>query len=122
MSEERKRILGLLQNGKISADEADQLLEAMPGVEQTPSTAVASASKGRFIRVHVVEHGKEKVNVNVPLGLAKFLLKFVPSEARSELAGHNIDLDEIVSQIKADTQGKIVEVVDGDTRVDVYVE
>lgn len=119
MSEERKRILQMLQAGKITADEAEQLLEAVPVQDGRDQVSVASGRKSRFLRVHVVEEGREKVNINVPLGLAKALLKFVPEAA---LNGQKLDLDEIVSQINSETQGKIVEVVDGDTKVDIYVE
>lgn len=119
MSEERKRILQMLAGGKISAEEAEQLLDTMPAAGDAGVKTTTTGRGSRFLRVHVVEEGVEKVNVNVPLGLAKFLLKFVPDHVTS---GHKLDIDEIVSQINDETQGKIVEVVDGHTRVDVYVE
>jgi hypothetical protein len=119
VSEERKRILQMLAAGKISAEEAEQLLDAIPAGGDTAVKRTPTGRSTRFLRVHVVEEGVEKVNVNVPLGLAKFLLKFVPDHVTN---GNKLDIDEIVSQINDETQGKIVEVVDGRTTVDVYVE
>lgn len=119
MSEERKRILSMLAEGKISAEEAEELLNALYGEKDKQVVR----KEAKFLRVKVWEFGKEKVNVNVPLSLAKIAMKFIPEDARAHMADQKIDLDEIIREIQSGTSaGKIVEVEDGDERVEVYID
>jgi hypothetical protein len=137
--EERKQILEMLASGKITVDEATRLLEAVEGpVTATPAVDLPAEAPGRpggkarYLKVRVVEDGKQKVNVNVPLGLAKAGLGFAKvgmkianrsnkhPEDLSEL--ESLDFDELIRQIEAGASGKIVDVVEGDKLVEVYVE
>lgn len=71
----------------------------------------------------MIENGKQKVNVNVPFGLAKIFLKLAGNEAfgkHDKFKG--LDVDEIIRQVEAGLTGKIVEVNDGNDLVEVYVE
>lgn len=109
-AEERDRILGLLEAGKISADQAAVLLDAVAS-ERTGhgATAAAPASSptprppAQLLRISIdaVEGGenKAKVNINVPLGLARFAARFLPKEARVELEDQNIDLSELLANL-----------------------
>lgn len=102
---ERQRILTMLQQGDLTAEEADKLLTAL---EQEPTNAPPEASRPKgnadLLRVHidVKEHGeqKAKMNVNIPLGLAKFASRFMPANARKELDAQGIDLTALVEQIE----------------------
>jgi len=81
MSEDRRSILTMLAEGKITADEADRLLSALergaPGVQ--PGAALAPPDHNRpqpkYLRVTVdsdEEHGgPTKVNVRVPMQLLR---------------------------------------------------
>jgi hypothetical protein len=97
MSEDRTRILNLLADGKINADEAGRLLDALesrtPGAATTPG-ATPSVMKGdptpllnalpKFLRVKVNGTEGEKVDVKVPLALVRSGLKLtslIPPEA-----------------------------------------
>ena len=80
MSDETKRVLELLAQGKVSVDEADQLLRALNDkgsrVETSPSDAMAVAGKPRFMRIHVHKPGKpgredKDVNIRVPMALIR---------------------------------------------------
>lgn len=121
MSEERRKILNMLAEGKITADEAEELLNALytdkdKGIQMPRKEA-------KFLRVKVWEEGKEKVNVNLPLSLAKFALKFIPTEAKLSMEEKNIDLDAIIQEIMNGTaNGKIVQVEEDDQRVEVVLE
>lgn len=120
MSEERKRILQMLAEGKISAEEAEELLTALDG-DQSRQPVVQK--EARFLRVKVWEDGKEKVNVNVPLSLAKLAMKFIPADAKAQMDKKDIDLSEIIREIQHGTPaGKLVEVEDEGTRVEVFVD
>jgi hypothetical protein len=77
MSDERRRVLDLLAQGKITVDEADQLLRALGAqAEKEPPPSSSAGAKPRFIRiaVHKKAHGgnaAEDVNIRVPLPMLK---------------------------------------------------
>jgi len=136
MNDERKRILEMLQNGKLSAAEALDLLNALDDPAPKPA---AAADGGRFLRVRV-QSERSKVNVNLPLNLLRVVgrlasvgLKLIPEEARREMANKGIDLanfdiDELIRLVDQGlVDGKIVDVDtddprEGRTKVEVYVE
>lgn len=121
MNDERLQILRMVEQGKISADEAAKLLEAV-GTGKTSST-MPPRRRNRFIRIKVVESDKTRVNVNVPLELARVALRFIPRETlQARGVGDMLDVDEIVRQLEEGFEGKLVDVEDGDTRVEVIVE
>lgn len=109
-AEERDRILGLLEAGKISAEQAAVLLDAVTsGRTAHAASAAAPASSptprppAQLLRISIdaVEGGenKAKVNINVPLKLARFAARFLPKEARVELEDQNIDLSELLANL-----------------------
>jgi hypothetical protein len=109
-AEERDRILGLLEAGKISADQAAVLLDAVATRRAGHATAAAAPASSptprppaQLLRISIdaVEGGenKAKVNINVPLGLARFAARFLPKEARVELEDQNIDLSELLANL-----------------------
>ena len=117
MTEETRRVLELLAQGKITVDEADRLLRA---IGAPPDTAKAPASGGpppdpstaktpRFIRieVHKARPGcdrPEDVNIRVPIAIVKggmrlgaILPGFVGDQVASRLRerGLNFDLSKL---------------------------
>lgn len=125
MTEERRQILEMLANGKVTVDEAMKLLEAV----ETPQAGAAPAAeapvvlgRGKTLRVRVVEGGKQKVNVNVPFGLAKMCLGLAAKYAAKDEKLKDLDLEEILRQVESGVTGRIVEVNDEDKLVEVYVE
>jgi hypothetical protein len=97
-SEERKKILEMLASGKITADEADKLLErlsAQPSQEAKPEDASASSAKPRFLRILIERPNQDHVNVRVPLGFMRTgtnLLAVLPTRVREKLAEQGIDV------------------------------
>lgn len=109
MSEERMKILEMVQEGKISAAEAERLLTALEEADK-PGTDV-SAKTPRWLRVHIVDKAtdKPKVNISVPLALAGLALKLIPASAKEKMAKDGIDLDELVVGVKKNvTPGELV--------------
>lgn len=118
MSAERLRILEMLSEGKISPEEANDLLSTVETKE-----VAKSSTKSRFLRVKVSEGGKEKVNVNIPLSLARFALKFIPDSARREMLAKGIDIENLVNSITDElTMGKLVSVEEEGQSVDIFIE
>lgn len=117
MNEDRKRILGMLAEGKITAEEADLLLDSIdPGAETTSAPAPAPSPSAdwptgpstsgtpRFLYVKVDSVNKDKVDVKVPLALLRTGLKLtslIPPQAMDQInssmseAGMSFDLNNI---------------------------
>lgn len=135
MSQEKLRVLELIQEGKVNAEQGLELIQAMEsGAKETPS-----GSSDRVFRVKV-DGDKTKVNVNIPMRLVRVASKFVglgmnfiPPEARSEMDKRGIDLSEIDFKELVDlidqglVDGKLVDIEvddpnEGHMTVAVYVE
>jgi hypothetical protein len=128
-SEERMRILQMIQEGKITAEEGAKLLEALGKSKKPPIPPLpprpphVPGRDARLLRVRITDlkTGKTKVNVNIPMGLVnvgvRLGARFMPSSA-------DVDLDEIMAAIDAGTTGKVVDVeeVEEGERVEVWIE
>ena len=132
MNENRRQILQMLSEGKISADEAERLITA---VEERPAGLSSagtseSASKGRpkYLRVQVdaEDIGKEgptKVNVRVPMQLLRAGVKLaglIPAQAlqRANVAMHEKGIPFDLSQIKPENLEEHIDHLD-DLTIDV---
>jgi hypothetical protein len=102
MSIERKQVLEMLAQGKISPEEADQLLEKL-AAPKAPAAAIPVAVAGpaglpKFLRVVVDSSDGDKVNIRVPLALVRTGIKLsamMPKEAGDKLAEKGIDLGQL---------------------------
>lgn len=115
MNEERRQILQMLAENKITADEAERLLDAVEREQPDPGAGFAPGSKRRpkYLRV-VVNYddgtggeGEGRINIRVPLRLLRAgvrLTSLIPpralTKANEELdkAGFPIDLAELKPQ------------------------
>ena len=78
MSDEKRRILELLSQGKVTVDEATELLQAL-GAEGSPAATAgdpdAPARRARWLRMTIdknVENGRKKeVNLRIPAALVR---------------------------------------------------
>ena len=110
MSEEKRIILEMVKEGKISVEEAEQLLEkANPSESIDDASGIKKPDSKKFLRVRVTEEDKVKANVNIPIGLAKVGLKIIPKE-KLTVNGEPIDVDEILKMIKEGTEGEVVNI------------
>lgn len=75
METEKLRILKMLEDKKITADEAARLLEALDRVGSRPTEREL---KRRWVHIRVEKDGEETVNVKVPLALLKLGFKLAP--------------------------------------------
>ncbi|MCJ7531899.1 MAG: hypothetical protein MUO64_12820 [Anaerolineales bacterium] len=126
-AEERKRILKLIQEGKITAEEGAKLLNALGSSDRNskrrPTPAQRSGKTARWVRVRVtdVATGKTKTTVNIPLGLIDWGLQ-IGAQYAPEVGG--LDLNQLSEMLDEGTMGKIVDVIneeDGE-HVEIYVE
>ena len=129
MNEQRRQILQMLADGKITADEAEQLIGALEREQQeSPTAATLTRPKARpkYLRVMVTtqdEDGPGRVNIRVPLQLLRAgvrLTSLVPPQALSkvnvELAKSGVPID--LTQLKPQHIEDLVEQLD-DMTIDV---
>ena len=130
MSEDRKRILTMVAEGKITVDEAERLLEALgenggKSSDVRDNTGVLNSKRDlKFLRVVVDSIKGDNVNVQVPVALLRAGLKLsalIPPQAyqkmTEKMADKGVDLD-INAMIK---NGEIEQLVEsmGELNVDV---
>ncbi len=120
-SEERMRILKMIEEKQITAEEGARLLEALRAGRD--ATQGSETPKARWLRVRVTDRatGRLKVNVNIPVGLIDVGLKM---GARFAPDLNGMDLNAIQAAIKGGLQGRIIEVDDDkdNERVEIFVE
>lgn len=125
MDEERMQILRMVEEHKITAEEAGKLLATLDSGSR-PAGPVAGKTPG-WLRVRVTDTatGRVKVNVNVPMGVVSAAGKLGARFGLGKLAEkEGIDLDELFEAIRSGAEGKLVDVTDEDGRehVEVYLE
>ncbi len=121
MMEEKRKVLAMVQEGKISVDEGLKLLAALEtsGEDVRPQ----GAGRGRALRVRVYDaKDNAKANICIPLSLAKVAMKLIPKDVAAQLKQDEVDLDEILASITRETIGKIADIETADSKVEVYVE
>jgi Fe-S-cluster formation regulator IscX/YfhJ/polyhydroxyalkanoate synthesis regulator phasin len=141
MSDNQKRILDMLAEGKITADEAQKLLAAISSGGDEAKSSGAPSRSPKYMRVVIQpnpEASKEdvkRVNVRVPVSLIRAGIKFtslIPPEASDQvneaLREKGIDFD--VRNLKPEDMEELimalhdleVDVQNGQEKVHVYVE
>ena len=123
-NEERMKILQMLEEGKVTAEEAATLLRALEGGRRTgPGASTQAGGKRQFLRIQVTDmtSGTAKVNVTVPMGLVGAGLRMAERFA-PEFEG--FDMQELEELLASGAGGKLVEVTDEEDneRVEIYVE
>lgn len=124
MSENRRQILQMLSEGKITADEAERLIAAL---EKEPPPAGDATAHGevlkpraKYLRVlveaqdHHSGNGTKKVNIRVPMRLLRAgvrLSALIPPQARERanaaMRQKGIDFD--IAQIKPENLEELIE-------------
>ena len=136
MSEELETVLRLVADGTLTPEQASPIIEALTRAESAPrgpgpsdrlerrldraerraerareragrEDPRAEGPRGRQLRVRVTEHGRQVVNLRIPIGLVDTALGFVP--------GIGGDQSERIRQaVSAGTLGPIIDVEDPD--------
>jgi hypothetical protein len=138
MNDNRRQILDMLAQGKITAEEAERLIAALER-GAAGATAMSESDKVKYLRVLVdtndPQEGPTKVNVRVPMQLLRAgvrLTGVIPASARQEVNNalrkegipfdiNNLtpqNLEELVEQLRELT----VNVDNENTKVRVFCE
>ena len=120
MNEQRKAILDMLAEGKITAAEAERLIAALERDQPTVSPDGRPKGKAKYLRVLVntVEDGEPgRVNIRVPLQLLRAgvrLTALIPpqalGQANAELSKSGVPID--LAQLKPEQLEALVEHLD----------
>jgi len=120
-TEERMQILKMIESGQITAEEGAKLLAALNKASEPKTGPPGSAPKWFRVRVTDLETGRQKVSVNIPVGLVNVGMKM---GARFAPEVEGVDFEEVMAAIKSGTQGKVIDVIDEEDgeRVEVFIE
>jgi hypothetical protein len=132
MSDDRRSILQMLAEGKITADEAERLLAALDRTDPAPTAPALRGANGapKYLRVSVdtddAADGPTKVNIRVPMALLRAgvrLASVIPPQAReqinAELTKNGVPFD--INQVKPENLEELVDQLN-DLQVDVDQE
>jgi len=126
MTEERKKILEMLANGKITIAEAEKLLNAVESkIDESPKGELLSQTKiPKYLFVKVDSTNGDKVNIRIPLKIIRAGIKLkslIPQEAQEKIdeklgeKGVNFKLEDISDE-------NIHELMEALTEFEVNVE
>jgi hypothetical protein len=111
MTDELETVLRLVRDGRISAEEAAPIVEALGRARRSrgePPPTGPSTMAGRVrrhLRIRITEHGRQVVNLRIPIGFADAALRAIPGIDRDQAA-------RIRSAVDSDDFGPILDVED----------
>jgi hypothetical protein len=140
VNEQRRQILQMLAEGKVTADEAERLIDALEREqpESAPGAAPRAKSRPRYLRVVVVDNSGDvpgRVNIRVPLQLLRAgvrLTTLIPPQALTRInteldkSGVPIDLAQLkpqdIEELIEQLDDVTVDIEDPDAKVQVFCE
>ena len=127
MKEEIKKVLEMLEEKKITSEEATELLEALKKTKEEEETTPLSTKKKRFLKIRVTKGEKPQVNVTIPFSLVNWGLNLASKLGKNtvNIEGKEIPIDmEELNKAMNDPEftGKIVDVVDEEKGEHVEIE
>jgi hypothetical protein len=127
-SEERLRILRMIQEGKISAEEGIQLMEALDSgksaalkVPATPAQPMTRSARYLRVRVTDTDSGKVRVNIRLPISVINAGIK-MGARFSPEIEG--LDIEQLMDYIHSGETGQVLDVFDEEDgeHVEVFIE
>ena len=124
-AEERMKILKMIEEGKLSAEDGAKLLAALTDGRRGPAAQASarSTAAGRWLRIRVTDiaTGRSKASVQIPLGLIDAGMK-IGAHFAPEVEG--IDMTNVMEAVRSGMTGKIIDVTDDEDgeHVEIYVE
>ncbi len=112
MNENISKILKMVEEGKIDAAKAAELIDAINSKEKDETAEVKTTGE-KMLKIKVnTQDGDEKVNIKFPIKFIKASLKAfgkMPINVQGDM-NHDIDMQTIADAIENGVEGKIVEI------------
>jgi hypothetical protein len=120
-TEERMKILKMIEEGKVSAEEGAKLLAALASANRPSGGLSASGAKWLRVRVTDVNSGRSKATVQIPISLMEAGMK-IGAHFAPEIDG--VNMDQLVEALRTGMTGKIIDVTDDEDgeHVEIFVE
>src|SRR5699024_8696811 len=123
--DEMIRIIQMVEEGKISSEEASELISALKEDDDTNSSE--KNYMGKHVKIRIGSANKEKVRVNIPIRYVKWILKTgygIASsiiEAKLYIKDNGVNL--VIKEIDNGVEGKIIDLdrEEGES-IAVYIE
>jgi hypothetical protein len=119
------KILKMIEEGKLSAEDGAKLLAALSDGRrgQAAQASARSTGSGRWLRIRVTDiaTGRSKASVQIPLGLIDAGMK-IGAHFAPEVEG--VDMSNVMEAVRSGMTGKIIDVTDDEDgeHVEIYVE
>ena len=107
MSDEHEKIERMVQQGRLTRSEADELLAALEPEEagqQRPAAHEEHHSARRTFRIHVDEAGGEKVDLGFPMALAGVGLNILARRGKATIDVSTDPMIVLARSLEADAQ------------------
>jgi hypothetical protein len=128
MDQERMKILKMVEERKITAEDAARLMDALeggrPGGGETRSPAGDGLRRSLRFKVSDLESGRVKVNLCIPVGFAHILKSLIPPQEMERMEKRGLNINAILQAISGDRLGKVFDVDDEEhhARVEISIE
>lgn len=116
MKEEIAKVLAMVQEGKIDADQGAELIQVLQEKVGTTNNVVEKSTKylDKTLKIRVESVDNDNVKVNVPIKLVKVVLlaghSIAASMPQSEKYVKDIDINLIIEAIENELDGQIVDI------------
>lgn len=114
MNEAMEHVLKLVAEGRLTADEAGPVLDALDRADALRGAdrpaepdQGGTRSNARFARIEVRDGGKRVVDLRVPISLGRFALNRIPGLSAAQI-------EDVESAVASGSHGPILEVEDAD--------
>lgn len=127
MNNEIKSILNMVASGKITADEGEQLIDSLNKNQEKVETILQKPIGKKFLHIEVLsteDDDDAKVKVNIPLALAKTVLKMgnIQNQITMNAPDIELNLDQIIEMIEDHTMGELVNIESGNSKVRIWID
>jgi hypothetical protein len=120
MKSERLQILNMVQEGRVSPEEAAKLLEALEQPAAAPKRG-AAVSRPTHVRLVTREGGKNR-SFSVGIGLARWVLHLPGALIQWQDGDRKVDLSILLQAIEDGFVGKVMEANEGSNHIEIWLD
>lgn len=125
MQEEITKIIRMVEDGKVSSEEASELISALK--EDRTTSTPSDGYMGKSVKIRIRSDNKDIVRVNIPIRFVKWILKtghgIASSIPEAKAYANDIDMDVVMHAIDHGIEGKIIDLdTEEGESITVYIE